>query len=138
MRWPSSAPKNPEKIEKAMAGLCYLTVGLIGLLYIILSGKSSQSPFFRFHFLQSIILGVLGCLISWAASIFLSIMLGILGLFGDAANSPTQLLCIGAGFLGRYGYLAGILLLLYGAVFAFLGRYAEIPIISKLVRQQMR
>ena len=121
-----------------ISGLCYLSVGLIGLLYIIVSGKSSQSPFFRFHFLQSIILGVFGCLLNWTASAFVSILAGMLGLFGEAGSGPAYWLTSGIQFLLHNIYLAGLLLLGYGAIWALLGKYAEIPFVSNIVRQQIR
>jgi uncharacterized membrane protein len=131
-------PKQPDAQERIISGLCYLSVGLIGLLYVILSGKSANSPFFRFHFLQSILLGVLGCLLNWTASALVSILGGMLGMFGEAASGPSYWLMTSIGFLIHNIYLAGILLLGYGAVLAFLAKYAEIPFISNLVRQQIR
>lgn len=130
--------RQPDVQEKAISGVCYLTVGLIGLLYIILSGKSANSPFFRFHFLQSILLGVLGCLLNWTAGAFVSILGGMLGMFGEAASGPSSVILNGITFLIHNIYLAGILLLGYGAIWAFLGKYAEIPFVSNLVRQQIR
>jgi uncharacterized membrane protein len=130
--------RQPDVQEKAISGVCYLTVGLIGLLYIILSGKSANSPFFRFHFLQSILLGVLGCLLNWTAGAFVSILGGMLGMFGEAASGPSSAILNGIAFLIHNIYLAGILLLGYGAIWAFLGKYAEIPFVSNLVRQQIR
>jgi uncharacterized membrane protein len=131
-------PREPEVVEKVIAGLCYLSVGLIGLLYIILGGKSSRSPFFRFHFLQSILLGILGYLLSWTAGAFAAILGGILGLLGEAANGPSYWLQTGISFLFHNVYIAGVLLLAYGAILAFLGKYAEIPFVSNIVRQQIR
>lgn len=131
-------PRQPDVQEKVISGLCYLSVGLIGLLYIIVSGKSSQSSFFRFHFLQSIILGVLGCLLNWTANAFVSILGGMLGLFGEAGSGPSYWVATSIQFLLHNIYLAGILLLGYGAIWAFLGKYAEIPFVSNIVRQQIR
>jgi uncharacterized membrane protein len=136
MPWLNTKP--PEAVEKGISGLCYLSFGLIGLLYIILSGKSSQSPFFRFHFLQAILLGILGVLLNWTAFAFAQILLGIFGMFGDAGATPSQFLAVGLGYLNRGVSCIGILLLVYGCIMALLGKYAELPIISKLVRQQMR
>jgi uncharacterized membrane protein len=130
--------RQPDFQEKAISALCYLTVGLIGLLYIILAGKSANSPFFRFHFLQAILLGVLGCLLSWTAGAFVSILSGMLGMFGEAASGPSSSILSGIEFLIRNIYMAGILLLGYGALWALLGKYAEIPFVSNLVRQQIR
>jgi len=115
-----------------------MTVGLIGLLYIVLNGKSASSSFFRFHFLQAILLGVLGCLLNWTAGAFMSILGGMLGMFGDATGGPSYWIMTSISFLIHNISIAGILLLGYGAVLAFLGKYAEIPFVSNLVRQQIR
>jgi hypothetical protein len=131
-------PRQPETLEKIISALCYLSVGLIGLLYIILSGKDSNSPFFRFHFLQAILLGILGYLLGWTASAFTSVLGGLLGMFGQAGSVPGHWLSTGIGFLLHNIYLAGLLLLGYGAVWALLGKYAEIPFISNIVRRQIR
>jgi uncharacterized membrane protein len=130
--------RQPDVEEKVISGLCYLTVGLIGLLYIVLNGKSASSSFFRFHFLQAILLGVLGCLLNWTAGAFISILGGMLGMFGDAASGPSYWIMTSISFLIHNISLAGILLLGYGAVLAFLGKSAEIPFVSNLVRQQIR
>lgn len=131
-------PREPAAVEKVISGLCYLSVGLIGLLYIILAGKSSQSPFFRFHFLQAILLGILGCLLSWTAGAFISIIGGMLGLLGEAGSSANFWLMSSTSFIIQNVRIAGMLLLGYGAIWAFLGKYAEIPFVSNMVRQQIR
>ncbi len=59
--------RGPDMVERVISGLCYLSFGLIGLLYIIVSGKSANSEFFRFHFMQAIVLGILGVLLGWTA-----------------------------------------------------------------------
>lgn len=132
----------PTTLEKIIGGLCYLTFGLAGLLYIILGGKRGQSEFFRFHFLQSILLGIIGLILGWTSSIFVTLVNGILGVLGNLIPSLTQstVAAIGSGVALGLGYImnAGLLILLYGMIFAFLGRYAEIPLISNIVRQQMR
>lgn len=121
--------------ERIISGLCYVTFGLLGLLYIIISGRSGQSGFFRFHFLQSIVLGILGMLISWSGNIFISLMGGLVGLMGPAIAAPiiggvnTTLLVV---------MWLGYILLGYGMLWAFMGKYAEIPFVSNLVYQQMR
>lgn len=128
----------PTKWERIIAGFCYLTFGLVGLLYIILSGRSGQSSFFRFHFLQSIILGIIGLLLSWCSGIFVTIISAVLGMIdGLAPGIGTQL----AYWLSQTIVIivrAAYLLLVYGLIWAFLGKYAEIPFISDLVRRQMR
>lgn len=134
-----NAPKfvsKPELIERLLAGLCYLTMGLIGLLYIIFQGKHSNSNFFRFHFLQSIILGIVAILLQWTVGIFANLFGGIVGLI-PGAGGGTEIVGMIVGVISMV--LKGAsLILVYGMVFAFLGKYAEIPYFSRLVRQQLR
>jgi len=135
MPWHNLSNSQPDVKERIIAGLCYVTFGLVGLLYIIISGRSGQSSFFRFHFLQSIILGILGVLCNWTSSIFIGLLTGILSMFGAAfAQQAVGVVDFTLVVVIRAAYL----LLGYGMLWAFLGKYAEIPFISNLVRQQMR
>ncbi len=128
-------PKNPVAVERTIAGLCYVSGGLIGLLYIIISRSKSQSMFFRFHFLQSMILVALGILLSLTTQITENILGGFLGLM-NLGNPGVVMGYIGLGI--QLIMNGGLLLMLYGMVMAFLGKFAEIPLISPLVRQNMR
>jgi uncharacterized membrane protein len=138
---PYQSKQKPEFLERSMAALCYLSCGLIGLIYILLSGKYSNTSFFRFHFLQSIVLGILTYLLGWAGNIVRDILVGIFGLivsvFPPAAGiiAPVTL-AIGLiiGLINK----AALLLLIYGCIYALLGKYAEIPGLSKLVYRQIR
>jgi len=128
--------REPDGVERAVSGFCYLSFGLVGLLYIILNGKGSKNDFFRFHFLQAIVMGIAATLLQWTAQSFELIFMGILGLFGGAEAAHSIIGVIGEiiGILSKIGFLV----VLYGMLWAFLGKYAEIPVVSKLVRQQMR
>jgi uncharacterized membrane protein len=132
---PWTNQKKNDAVERAVAGLCYLSMGLTGLLYIIITGKRDQSHFFRFHFLQSILLCVFGFFLSFTGSILQNILGGMLGLVnGEMAAvvrngiGTVELILMGISYL----------LCLYGLIFAFLGKYAEIPVVSKVVKQQLR
>ena len=129
--------RGPDLVEKVISGLCYLSFGLIGLLYIIVSGKSANSDFFRFHFMQAIVLGILGVLLGWTAQSMTSILGGIFGLFGPAGGSAWSYVGPGIGLVAGIVEKLGLGLFLYGSIFAFLGKYAEIPFLSKMVRQRM-
>ena len=130
--------RGPDGVERAISGFCYLSFGLVGLLYIILNGKGARDDFFRFHFLQAIVIGILATLFSWTANSFSLIFQGIMGLFGsggiEASNAVFGVLSLTLGILSKIGFVV----LLYGMVWAFMGKYAEIPFLSRLVRQQMR
>jgi uncharacterized membrane protein len=131
-----SNQSNQPGIERLIGGICYLTMGLAGLLYIILSGKSNQSTFFRFHFLQSIILGILLFLLGGTERALTSVLGGIFGLVNNQQIASAILFPIGLLFQGVN--IAILIALAYGSIWAFLGKLAEVPLISKLVRQQMR
>ena len=128
----------PELVEKIVSALCYLSMGLVGLLYIIISGRSSHSPFFRFNFLQSIILGIVCYLLSWTEQAVISILSGIFNLAGGSLSNTLPTIMSGITLTIDLISKVGYLLILYGFVWALLGKYAEIPFVSKIVRQQLR
>lgn len=126
---------SPTAAERVVGGLCYFTFGLAGLLYIIISGKSGQSSFFRFHFLQSIVLSIIGMLLSWCSNVFISLLGSLFGMLGpELGNQAVGWLALAVTLIVR----ASFLLLIYGMVWCFMGKYAEIPFISEIVRRQMR
>jgi len=137
MPW-NNPPRPPETVEKIISGLCYLSFGLIGLLYILVNGKSSDTGFFRFHFLQSILLGILLVLLNWTSAAMVGTITGLLGMFGSGLASVNSTVMMVIGTVFDTVAKAGLLLDLYGAVWALLGKYAEIPFISNLVRQNSR
>ncbi len=124
----------PDTLERLIAGLCYLTLGLAGLIYTIIQGRYARTNFFRFHFLQSILLGIFGMLINWTSSIFVSIVGGILQMIPGMGPEMIMVLPLAVSWILRIG----MLLLLYGLVMSLLGKEAQIPVVSKIVRQQLR
>ncbi len=124
----------PDTLERLIAGLCYLTLGLAGLIYTIIQGRYARTNFFRFHFLQSILLGIFGMLINWTSSIFVSIVGGILQMIPGMGPEMINFLPLAVFWILR----VGMLLLLYGLVMALLGKEAQIPVVSNIVRQQLR
>jgi hypothetical protein len=96
------------------------------------------SSFFRFHFYQSILAGLFMVLINWTVGAFMQIVGGLLSMIPGI--SPTAMGMFETVFsLLAKGAMAAILLVLaYGAIFAFMGKLADIPGISKIARMQMR
>ncbi len=134
---PSASGQKPEMLERIIAGSCYLSAGLIGLLYIVIKGRDSQSNFFRFHFLQSIFLGIMFLLLQWTADVIVQIGSGLMGLFQGFAPAVAM---YGPWYLGQgLGWLLKgyVLVIAYGMIFAFLGKYAEIWWVSGFIRQKM-
>lgn len=125
-------------LERVVAVLCYLTAGLAGIVYIILSRSSSQSNFFRFHFLQSIIIGILSILLTWTGNTLSMIIVPLFTMLDNAMPGTGGQIANGIGFVISITMKAFALLPVYGLIFAALGKFAEIPFISNVVRQQMR
>lgn len=125
---------NTDTLERLIAGLCYLTLGLAGLIYTIIQGRYARTTFFRFHFLQSILLGIFGMLIGWTSSIFVSIVGGILQMIPGMGPEMIMVLPLAVSWILKIGTL----LLLYGLVMSLLGKEAQIPVVSNIVRQQLR
>jgi hypothetical protein len=132
------SPNLPTKTERLVAGLCYPTIGIIGVLYVVFSKSRgdirSYPQLFRFHLTQSMVLGVIAALIGWAAAPLLGIVDVVLRTIWPAAEvfffktMGVMTVILSFGF---------ILLLVYGAVGAFLGKFAEVPVIAALVKRNM-
>ncbi len=133
MPWRSQS--EPSKLEKVAAGLSYFTFGMTGLLYMLLSKGGTQSQLFRFHMYQAVLLSILAMLFGWALNPLLSICFQIMGAI---APQVVQVAGQAVGMISLVLTNTFYLLLLYGAVWAFLGKFAEVPFISNVVRQNMR
>jgi uncharacterized membrane protein len=134
---PKFAPQfaGPSVLERVIAGFCYFSCGLVGLIYILLTQQTNrQSDFFRFNFLQSIVLGLIGILANYAGNLIIQMLGGAVGMFSaGAADLMTSPISLAVALLQGLYYI----LVLYGAIWAFLGKQAQIPLLTKLVRQQM-
>ncbi|MBX9722880.1 MAG: hypothetical protein K2X81_15875 [Candidatus Obscuribacterales bacterium] len=128
----------PSTTERVVCAACYLTGGIAGILYIIITRSQRQSDFFQFHFLQAVILAILSMLISFALSALAGLLGPLIGLV--AGLLPESMRMMGGGGIGllimTFNTLYG-LLFVYGLIFALLGKYCEIPLISNIVRDRM-
>jgi uncharacterized membrane protein len=107
-------------------------MGFAALLYILLSKNGNQSQFFRFHMYQSVFLCIVSILAGWAAGPLLNIVLQLVSLVSQPAALGMASVI---GVVAHVIQLAFGLLLLYGAIFAFLGKFAEVPYVSNLIRR---
>ena len=132
---PWRVTSEPSTKEKVIGGLSYFTFGVAGLLYIILDKAANQSQQFKFHFYQSVLLWILSLLVGMGAAPLLEMLI-----WGITMISPTAAAYVSSG-VGIAAFVltnAFRLLLLYGAIMAFLGKFAEVPFISNIVRHNMR
>jgi uncharacterized membrane protein len=130
MPWRSNS--QPTTAERVVGGLSYLTMGFAALLYILLSKNGNQSQFFRFHMYQSVFLCIVSILAGWAAGPLLNIVLQLVSLVSQPAALGMASVI---GVVAQVIQGAFMLLLLYGAIFAFLGKFAEVPYVSNLIRR---
>lgn len=135
---PWNLSDKPTGLERVIAVLCYLTAGLAGIIYIILNRQSYQSNFFRFHFLQSVILGIIGLLVSWSMGAFEMVSMPLFEFLNGLIPNVGGQIANGIVMVVAAIRPALALLGVYALILAALGKYAEIPFISDVVRQQLR
>jgi len=134
MPWVNRSFGYSSTAERVCAGLSYFTFGVAGLLYLLLGKSRSQTELFRFHMVQATLLWVLSTLIAMAAQPLFGILFGLTRV---VAPGPTDMAQGGVVMIWGVVTLAFTGLLIYGAVFAFLEKFAEVPFISGLVRANM-
>jgi hypothetical protein len=120
--------------ERVICGFSYLSMGMVALVYYLFKGGRGASPFFLFHFYQSILAGLFYFMFGFAVSALMEILGGLVSMIPGAPPQTIMLL----GVILGYVHQALLLVLVYGAVVAFLGKLNGIPGISKLARMQMR
>jgi uncharacterized membrane protein len=122
-------PLNSEISEddKIWAALGY-PIGLIALIMIFIDGKKNR-PFIKYHAVQSITLNVILCAVILIIAILGVILGAILAVvtYGIAAPLAGLVSCI-------FPFLW--LLLIWPAVLSYQGKYFEIPVITKILRDQ--
>lgn len=126
-------------LERILSGLSYLTSGLVGFIWIIVShikGKSLSS-FARFNIFQSIFIFIS----IYVLGIIFNILLGMAQMMPVIGPLTVNI----AYLLKDYPLILGfsiinfaiIALCLYMAISAFLGKHAEVPWFSDNVRRMV-
>jgi len=123
---------------RAISAVSYMTAGIAGLIYILLNAKNNQSMFFRFHFFQAILLGIFASLFAWLGSFLSQFLGGILGLFGGGAAGLAMMLSNVLGFVFMGLQIIFLIACVWGIIQSIRGKYAEVPVISKIVRANLR
>lgn len=125
--------------DKIAGGLTCLTYGLVGFIWIIIShirGKSLSS-FARFHIFQSIFvfIGI------YVISLILNIFIGFIQIMPFIGPVVVNIVYYITGYPLIFGLPATTFfvqtLAIYMAIFAFMGRYAELPGISDYVKRMV-
>jgi uncharacterized membrane protein len=132
MPWRSNS--EPSQQERIIGGLSYLTCGVTGLLYMVFSKRREVSTQFRFHTFQSIFLAIVWTLIGFGSQPLITILANLVALI---SRDGGALVMTGAFYLDRIVSFAFLCMLLYGAIRAFLGKFAEIPFVSDVIHRNM-
>jgi uncharacterized membrane protein len=132
---------DPETILKILAALSYPTGGMVAFIYVLANGKGNQNYFFRFHFFQSLLLGIFAMLLSYSAgalgSIFTGIATGIASLTGGGPI-VSNIVSSGFGIIAFVAQIVFAIAALVGVVQSLRGKYVDIPLVGKIARQNLR
>ncbi len=133
---PTQIPDIKEKIGAAVA---YLTLGIWGLIWLLISSRNyfDQKDFVRFHCYQSIFVGLLFMFIPQGLAILSSLTIQIIGLI-PGTSFVTNGIHVVHGVLQsifHYGLLA---LIIYCVIFSLLGKYTAIPYVSQIINRMLR
>lgn len=128
----------PEMIERIIAPLSYLTMGMVGFIWLLIGlfTKARLKPFLQYHIFQSIFISllfaVLSILIGWIANIlgFIPIINKIVAQVMFLLNMPL---------LFSYSFIQIVVygFLIYLAGTSFMGKYSYIPWISDIIDQNI-
>lgn len=126
--------EEPEFIEKIVAALSYLTMGMVGFVWLIIGlfTKARLKPFLQYHIFQSIFIAlaftIIAMLVGW-----LSNLLSIIPIINKFVAQITFLLNMPVIF--GYSFIQAILYLFifYLAIQAYRGKYSYIPWVSEII-----
>ncbi len=135
----SNNNENPYMIERIVTALTYPTMGMIGFIWLILGLITKARPrlFTMYHIYQSIFLSIAYVVISLLIGIIIN-MLSYVPLINKLVaqlvfwtNAPV--------FFG-YSIIQTIVyaVILYLAVFAFMGKYSYFPWVSEIIKENLR
>lgn len=128
----------PYMIERIIAALTYLTMGMVGFIWLIIGlfTKARLKPFLQYHIFQSIFISlafaVLSIFISWLSNI-----LSFIPFINRLVAQITFLLNMPLIF--DYSLLQSVIyiFIIYLAVTAFIGRFSYIPWVSDIIDQNI-
>ena len=128
----------PYMIERIIAALTYLTMGMVGFIWLIIGlfTKARLKPFFLYYIFQSIFISlafaVLSIFVSWLSNI-----LSFIPLINRLVAQITFLLNMPLIF--DYSLLQSVIyiFIIYLAVTAFIGRFSYIPWVSDIIDQNI-
>ncbi len=131
--------ENPYMIERIVAALTYPTMGMIGFIWLILGliTKARPRAFTLYHIYQSIFLSIAYVVLS----LLIGIVVNILSYVPLINKLVAQIVFwTNAPIFFGYSIIQTIIyaIILYLAVFAFMGRYSYFPWVSEIIKENLR
>ncbi len=128
----------PYLIERIIASLSYMTMGMVGFIWLIIGlfTKASLKPFLKYHIFQSIFISlgfaVLSIFVGWVSNIlsFIPFINKLVAQINFLLNMPL---------IFDYSILQTVIyvFLIYLAVTSFAGKFSYIPWISDIIDQNI-
>lgn len=128
----------PYLIERIIASLSYMTMGMVGFIWLIIGlfTKASLKPFLKYHIFQSIFIS-LGFAV---LSIFVGLVSNILSFIPFINKLVAQInFLLNMPLIFDYSILQTVIyvFLIYLAVTSFAGKFSYIPWISDIIDQNV-
>lgn len=128
----------PYLIERMVAAFSYLTMGMVGFVWLIIGlfTKASLKPFLKYHIFQSIFLSLGFAILSMFVG-FVSNILSIVPIINKLVAQINFLLNMPLIF--DYSLLQTVIysFIIYLAVTSFIGKYSYIPWVSDVIGQNV-
>jgi uncharacterized membrane protein len=133
------ATQIPDIKEKIGMATSYLSLGIIGFIWLLVSKRHyyDQKDFIRFHCFQSIFIGLLFSFFPDAIGIIFSLISQILG-FIPFLLPVVALLAKIHGTLQMVIKFGSLAMIVYCVIFCLYGKYTNIPYISQIINRMLR
>ena len=129
----------PDIKEKTGAVAAYLTLGIWGFIWLLISRKHyyDQKDFVRFHCFQSILIGMLYMFLPQGMSILFSLLIQMFALVPGMSFIVDSFHILHT-FLQGFIHYSSLALIIYCVIFCIYGKYTNIPWISQIVNRMLR
>jgi uncharacterized membrane protein len=135
---PRSLYSLSERVVSAAVYIPFMIGFVIGIVYIVAKGEGCDRNFFRFHFYQSIFLSIALFCVDMVADGMSGVVIGTLRLFEGLIGTQLVSFLSSNLLLTRMILMSPLVLLTpYAIIFALMGKYANIPLVSGVINKNM-
>ncbi len=131
--------ETPGPVERIVSGLTYPTLGLVGVVWLIIGALAGSYPkrFTMYHIFQSVFLSLLYIIVNWVFWQAVNV-LSLIPVLNRIVRQIVLLfnMPLVFGYSVVQCFLYG--LIIYLTVFALMGLYSYIPWISDIIKSNFR